>query len=118
MVDQNESMSALSTLKATLPIDPRSTAVREPVTEDSGVLFHASMDVYDGVVRWSLPAGHVSSFDIEFITSVIGDRLADQTHTPEVDDRAAVKPPIARIISRDVGTPDPMTLVGRELTSY
>lgn len=53
-------MSALSTLEATLPIDPRSPGLAEPMPEDPAGVLRSSIRVNHGLgFGATSPAGHL-----------------------------------------------------------
>lgn len=114
MVDQNDSMRALSTLP-----DPshgsEEAGGAQPVTEHPGRVLRAPVGVDDGAIRAALPAGHLQGIDDQFGADVVGDRPAHDLATERVDDRAAVDPAVRRAMLGDVGEPDPVRRVGAEL---
>lgn len=113
MVDQNDSMSALSTLEATRPIDPSSPACRSR--------WPKSQDVYCAPLSACtiVPTGrrcHLAMSSAPTTISVVRRSEIDQpTMRRLVDHRRAVYPAIAGSMLRDVAEPEPIRTIGAEL---
>ena len=117
MVDQNDSMSALSTLEATRPIDPSRPACRSrrPNSQDVYCAPRSAWKMVPGAGRRRQRAISRALTTIsEVIRSLIGP--ANDAARERVDDRGAVDPPVLRPVLCDVAEPEPVGCVGPELS--
>ena len=116
MVDQKLSMSALSTLEATLPIDPRRPAWRSrcPKSQEVYCAPRSRVDHRAGFGA-SAPACHLERVDDDLCGDPIRDRPPDDPARVGVDDRGAVDPSVPRAVLGDVAEPETVRRVRAEL---
>ena len=94
MVDQKDSMRALSTLDATRAHGSQQAGRAQPVPEHPGRVLSAPVGIDYGSVGAALPAGRLQGIDDQFAANVVSDRPAHDLAAERIQNRAAVDPPV------------------------
>jgi hypothetical protein len=101
-----------------LPIEPIKPASRSRLPKSQEVYWVPAAGVQDRPDWLATHPGHLQGIDDELGAQVVRDRPAHDPAAEHIEDRGAVDPALGGAVLGDVGDPQPIRLIGDELTLH